>query len=141
MHWTHKQVYNIEGCLSFFIVHMARGKRLELASENYFARNALVVTLDQACGHSQLREPTQFIRVVQVSLSPLRCFHWLPARSPHRRVRFQEETIFDPCFGPGRALRGNSSSFDCSNKSKWIDIGPCFSGWVGMRPKCLVVES
>ena len=103
-------------------------------------RNALVFTLDQACAHSQLQEPTQFIRVVQVGLSPPWCPYWLPARSPHRRARLQEGTIFHPDFGPRRALRGNSSSFDCSNKSKWIDIGPYFSGWVGSRPKCLLVE-
>ena len=101
MYATHKQVYNIEGHLRCIIVHMARGIRLELASENYFARNALVVTLDQACGHSQLQEPTQFIRVVQVGLSPLRCPYWLPARSTHRRVRFQEGTIFGSILGLG----------------------------------------
>lgn len=33
-------------------------------------KTAPVFTLEPACGHSQLREPTQFIRVVQVGLSP-----------------------------------------------------------------------
>ena len=139
MYSTHKRACNIEGHLRFLIVQMVRGKRLELASVNYFAGNALVFTLDRACGYSQLQEPTQFIRVVQVGFSPPLCPYWFPARSPHRRVRFQEGTIFDPYFGPWRDLRSNSSSFNCSNKSKWIDIGPCFSGWVGSRPKCLVM--
>jgi len=118
---------------------MARGNRLALASENYLSENVLVSTLDRACGSSQLQEPTQFSRVVQVGLRPLQCPDWLPARSPHRRVRFREGTNFDPYFGPWRALRGNSSSFKCSNKSKRIDIGPYFSEWVGTRLKCLVM--
>lgn len=85
---------------------MARRNRVALASENYFSGNALVCTLDRACGHSQEQEPTQFLRVVQLGLSPLQCPYPLPVRSPHRRVRFQAGTIFDPDFGPWRALRG-----------------------------------
>src|SRR5680860_1436766 len=102
---------------------MVRRNRMALARENNFAENSLVFTLDRACGHSQLQERTQFIRGIQVGLSPLQCHYWLPARSLHRRVRFPEGTILDPYFGPGRALGGNSSSFHCSNKSNWIDIG------------------
>lgn len=37
-------------------------------------------------------------------------------------------------------LRGNVSSFGCSNKSKRRDIGTSFLGWIGRVPKCVAVE-
>ena len=101
MYSTRKQVYNIEEHLRSIIVHMVRGNRLVLASQNYSGRNALVFTPERACGHSQLQEPTQFIHVVWQGFSPPQCHHQLPVRSPHRRVKSQEGTIFDPILSLG----------------------------------------
>jgi hypothetical protein len=62
MYSTHKQMDNVEGHLRFIAVYMARGKRVELASENYFARNALVFTLDQTYGTAYCKSrPNSFM--------------------------------------------------------------------------------
>ena len=70
MYSTGKQVYNIEWHMRSIMVYMVRRNQLALTSEKYFFKTAPVFTLEPACGHSQLQEPTQFIRVVQVGLSP-----------------------------------------------------------------------
>ena len=64
MYSTRKQVHNTEGHLRFIMVYMVRSNQLGLTSENYFAQIAPVYTLEQGCGHSQLQQAPQIIRVV-----------------------------------------------------------------------------